>query len=151
MYKTRLGHTHLKVRDLERSVRFYTTFFSLKLIERVGDRYAFLSDSEVHHEIALNQVGASAEQPHPSSVGLYHVAFEVPDKRAFALAYKKLKEAGIRAGPVDHLISWAMYFSDPDGNGLEIYCDTREDPEGAKLWQGISRPLPETKILAALE
>jgi len=41
---------------------------------------------------------------------------------------------------VDHLISWAMYFDDPDGNGLEIYWDTREEPGGQKLWRGHNVP-----------
>lgn len=147
MYQTQIGHAHLKVRDLDRSIAFYTRFFSLKLVERVGDLYAFLSGGGLHHEIALQNAGPNAPQPIPSGTGLYHVAFEVPDRRSFALAYKTLAEADVPVATVDHLISWAMYFDDPDGNGLEIYWDTRNEPGGEKLWHGNNVPLPPEKIL----
>ena len=87
-YQTKIGHAHLKVRDLDRSIEFYTHFFDLKLVERVGDQYAFLTGGEFHHEIALQNVGPGAPQPQPHGTGLYHVAFEVPDRRSFALAYR---------------------------------------------------------------
>jgi len=150
MYPTKIAHAHLKVRDLDRAIEFYTRCFNLKLIERVGDQYAFLSGGDVHHEIALQNVGPHAPQPYPHGTGLYHIAFEVPDRRSLALAYQSLVEAGVSVAPVDHLISWALYFNDPDGNGLEIYWDTRDEPNGAKLWRGRNVPLPEEKILAAL-
>jgi len=150
-YKTKIGHAHLKVRNLERSIDFYTGFFDLQIVERVGDHYVFLSGGNFHHEIALQHVGNHAPQPPVSGTGLYHVAFEVPDKRSFALAYKTLTDADVQVGPVDHLISWAMYFDDPDGNGLEIYWDTRREPHGKRLWHGQNIPLPAEKILAALE
>jgi len=149
-YRTKIGHAHLKVRDLDRAIEFYTRFFSLNLVERVGDLYAFLTGGEFHHEIALQNVGPDAPQPHPAGTGLYHIAFEAPDRRSLALAYKKLTEAGIRVAPVDHLISWAIYFDDPDGNGLEIYWDTRDEPGGEKLWRGRNVPLPEEKLIAVL-
>jgi len=150
-YKTKIGHAHIKVRDLDRSIQFYTKFFSLKFVERVGDHYAFLTDSDFHHEIALQRVGPDAPQPPTEGTGLYHVAFEVPDQRSFALAYQALTQAGVRVGPVDHLISWAMYFDDPDGNGLEIYWDTRNQPGGQQLWRGQNIPLSPEKILAVLD
>jgi catechol 2,3-dioxygenase len=151
MYQTRIGHAHLKVRDLDCSIAFYTRFFSLKLVERVGNHYAFLSGGEFHHEIALQHMGPDAPEPNPYGVGLYHVAFEVPDRRSMALAYQALTEAGVRVALVDHLISWAMYFDDPDGNGLEIYWDTRTEPGGEKLWRGRNVELPAEKLLAALK
>ncbi|MBI5667240.1 MAG: VOC family protein [Chloroflexi bacterium] len=149
-YHTRLGHAHLKVRDLNRSTAFYTRYFNLRVIEQVAGQYAFLSGGELHHEIALQARGVNAPAQHPYGVGLYHVAFEVPDKQAFAQAYQLLRGDGVDVAAVDHLISWAMYFDDPDGNGLEIYCDTRREPDSATLWHGVNRPLPEAVILAAL-
>lgn len=149
-YHTRIGHAHLKVRDLNRSTTFYTRYFDLKIVEQVAGQYAFLSGGELHHEIALQARGMNAPSQHPYGVGLYHVAFEVPDKRAFAQAYQLLRGDGVEVAAVDHLISWAMYFDDPDGNGLEIYCDTRREPDGATLWHGMNRPLPDSVILAAL-
>jgi len=149
-YATQIGHAHLKVRDLDRAIAFYTRFFSLALVERVGEQYAFLSGGGFHHEIALQNVGSGAPQPPKHGVGLYHVAFEVPDAKSFAQAYQTLAGAQVDVATVDHLISWAMYFDDPDGNGLEIYWDTRLEPGGKKLWEGINVPLPPEKILAHL-
>ncbi|MBI4542091.1 MAG: VOC family protein [Gemmatimonadetes bacterium] len=141
MYTTKLGHAHLKVRDLDRAIAFYREVFRLEVTEVVAGRYAFLSGGPLHHEIALQELGPGAPQPPPHATGLYHVAFEVPDKRSFALAYRKLADAGVSVAVVDHLISWAMYFADPDGNGLEIYADTRADGAGRARWHGENRPL----------
>ena len=149
-YHTRIGHAHLKVRNLERAIDFYTRYFNLSVVEQVANQYVFLSGGDLHHEIALQAVGEDAPSPHPYAIGLYHIAFEVPDKRSFALAYKTLRDDGVDVGAVDHLISWAMYFPDPDGNGLEIYVDTRHEPDGASLWKGINVPLEDEKIFAAL-
>ena len=149
-YKTKIGHAHLKVRDLQRSIDFYTRFLGLNVTEVVGNHYAFLTGGTFHHEIALQNVGPDAPRSPARGTGLYHVAFEVPDKRSFALAYRALSEAGIPVAAVDHFISWAMYFDDPDGNGLEIYWDTREQPGGRQFWHGDNAPLEDETILAAL-
>jgi catechol 2,3-dioxygenase len=150
-YQTKIGHAHLKVRDLDRATAFYTHFFSLQFVERVGDQYVFLSGGEMHHEVALQNVGAYAPIPPREGTGLYHVAFEVPDKPSFAKAYKLLTEAGIEVALVDHCISWAMYFDDPDGNGLEIYWDARHEPDGVQHWRGINLPLEGEDVLVVLE
>lgn len=145
-YSTVIGHVHLKVRDLSRAIDFYTRYFNLTITEQFGDQMVFLSGGDLHHEVALQARGPHAPAPRPDGVGLYHVAFEVPDKAAFAQAYALLREDGIPVGPVDHIISWAMYFNDPDGNGLEIYVDTRRDTDGAPAWQGSNRPLTDAMI-----
>jgi catechol 2,3-dioxygenase len=149
-FKTKIGHAHLKVRDIKRSIDFYVNFLGLNVTEVVGNHYAFLTAGTYHHDIALQNVGSDAPKPLARGTGLYHIAFEVPDKRSFALAYRALQEAGISAVAVDHYISWAMYFDDPDGNGLEIYCDTRTQPGGRQLWHGDNAPLEKETILAAL-
>jgi catechol 2,3-dioxygenase len=149
-YMTKIGHAHLKVRDLQRSVDFYSRYLGLHETERVGDAYAFLTTGSYHHEIALQRVGPNAPEPPADGTGLYHVAFEVPDRHSFAAAYQTLTEAGIAVATVDHFISWAMYFDDPDGNGLEIYSDSRALPEGRALWHGENAPLDRETIFAAL-
>lgn len=150
MYPTKIGHAHLKVRDLSRAIAFYTRFFDLKVTEQVADQYVFLTGGSFHHEIALQNVGAQAPGPYSYGTGLYHIAFEVPDRQSLALAYQALTQADVTVATVDHLISWAIYFEDPDGNGLEIYWDTRGEPCGQQLWRGRNVPLSEAKILAAL-
>ncbi|MEL6269680.1 MAG: VOC family protein [Chloroflexota bacterium] len=151
-YTTKIGHAHLKVRDVKRAEAFYTTYFDLNVTERVGDQFIFLSGGEFHHEIALQGLGEGAPEPNAYGVGLYHVAFEVPDKTAFAQAYRALRDGGVDVGAVDHVgISWAMYFNDPDGNGLEIYVDTRHEYESGTLWLGRNRRLTDAQINTELE
>ncbi len=136
---------NLKVRDPERSARFYRDLLGFGVRERVRDEYVFMSD--VHHELALKRVGGDAPAPRADGVGLYHVAFEVPDRPAFVAAYRKLERAGVAVRAVYHGISWAMYLADPDGNTVEIYRDTRSEPGGRDRWGGDSRPLGREQIL----
>ena len=139
----RIAHVHLKIRDMDRSVAFYENFLDLKITENLNDSSVFMSAGEMHHELALQVVGERAALPGRHDVGLYHVAFEVPNKDALTEVYKKLKKAGVKVYPVDHRISWAIYFNDPDGNGLEVYWDTRRNRHGVDRWEGRDRPLTE--------
>lgn len=141
-----LGHVHLKVRDIGRAVAFYTRYLGLVVTERIGDHYVFLSASARHHDLALQNIGPDARPPERYTTGLYHVAFEVPDKRALVDAYLNLIQDGCEVRAVDHGISWALYFTDPDGNGLEIYYDTRGEVGGTEMWQGRTRPLAEVLL-----
>lgn len=145
-----IGHAHLKVRNLERSIDFYTQFLDLTIREQVDNRWAFLSGTDVHHELALQEVGADAPLPSRWHVGLFHIAFEVPTRMALARYFHRLVERDVPVVAVDHRISWAVYFGDPDGNGLELYCDTRGDDDGAERWEGVDRPLSAERLLAAL-
>lgn len=146
-----IGHVHIKVRDLEAATDFYTRFFGLQVTERVGNSHVFLTAGEMHHDLALQYVGPNAPLPERHAVGLYHTAFEVADKRAFAETYRQLTQAGIPVAATDHRISWALYLADPSGNGVEIYCDTRSDPDGVSTWQGVDRSLTEAQIIAELD
>lgn len=133
MTRTRLGHVHLKVRDVERAVAFYEAVVGLGLRERYGT-YAFLAFGDRHHDLAVQGVGEDAPGP-ARGVGLYHVAFEVPDAAALARVHERLRERGVDVTPVDHGISEALYFEDPDGNGVEIYRDTRGENDQNE-WDG---------------
>jgi catechol 2,3-dioxygenase len=131
-----LGHVHLKVRDLDRAVAFYCEVFDLDVAETQG-RFAFLSWGEHHHDVALQAVGADVPDA-GRGVGLYHAAVEVDSGDALADVYDRLCERGVSSTPVDHGISKALYFSDPAGNGLEAYVDTREDRD-VEEWDGRNR------------
>src|SRR5258707_3268377 len=120
-YSAKIGHAHLKVRDLQRSVDFYTRFLGLHVTEQVDNAYVFLTGGALHHEIALQNVGSNAPHPPAHGTGLYHVAFEVPDKRSFVGAYRTLTAARISEATVDQYISWAIYFDDPHGTVTDIY------------------------------
>lgn len=148
----KIGHIRLKVNDLERAVQFFTRFLHMKQVERAGDEYAFLSGGDPHHELALRRISGDARAPRPPDApGFDHVAFEVPSKREFARSYLELSEAGIAARPIDNGISWSLYFSDPEGNQLEVFCDTRREPGGRMLWEGGAIELAPEAIMAALD
>jgi len=138
-----LGHVHLRVRDVERAVAFYTDVFELDVNDRHGP-FAFLTFGDHHHDIALQEVDSDAAGPR-SGVGLYHAAFEVEDRDALGRIYETLDEHGVRVDPIDHGISEALYFDDPAGNGLEAYRDTRAENDRTE-WQGTNEPLDPTSL-----
>lgn len=121
----RIGHVHLKVADLERSLRFYCGVLGFELMQRFGDRAAFVSAGGYHHHIGLNTWhSAGGKPPPPGSTGLYHFAILYPSRTALADALRRLREANVPLdGASDHGVSEALYLRDPDGNGLELYRD----------------------------
>jgi catechol 2,3-dioxygenase len=122
--RTDIGHVHLKVSDLERSIRFYRDVLGFELKQQMGDEAAFLSAGGYHHHIGLNTWQSKGGfPPPPGTTGLFHFAIRFPDRPALARTLKRVLEAGIRVGASDHGVSEAIYFADPDGNGIEIYRD----------------------------
>ena len=133
----RIGHVHLKVADLDRSLAFYCGVLGFELMQRYGSQAAFVSAGGYHHHIGLNTwESQGGSPPPPGTTGLYHVAILYPTRAALADALHRLAEAGIPLqGASDHGVSEALYLSDPDGNGIELYVDRPEDqwprtPEG---------------------
>jgi catechol 2,3-dioxygenase len=125
---TRVGHVHLKVADLERAIGFYSGLLGFALTTRYGTQAAFLAAGGYHHHIGLNtweSKGGTA--PPPGHTGLYHSAFLFPDRKALAAVLKRLVEAEYPLdGASDHGVSEAIYLTDPDGNGVELYRDRPE-------------------------
>lgn len=120
-----IGHVHLKVADIERSLAFYVDVLGFELQQRIGDAAAFISAGNYHHHIGLNTWESRGGSPPPhGSTGLYHTAIRYPDRAQLADALRRLVEAGIPlTGASDHGVSEAMYLNDPDGNGVELYRD----------------------------
>ena len=123
--ETRIGHVHLKVADLERSVKFYKEILGFELMARMGNSAAFLSAGGYHHHIGLNTwESANGNPPPQGSTGLYHFAILVSSRKELARVFKRLKEKNYPIeGASDHGVSEALYLHDPDGNGIEIYAD----------------------------
>lgn len=126
---TRIGHVHLKVADLDRSIQFYQNVMGLNVTQRYGDQAAFLSAGGYHHHIGLNTWFSKGSSPVPKrSAGLFHVAFVYPDRKSLAEIFQNALYAGVEIeGAADHGVSEALYFSDPDENGIEIYRDRPAD------------------------
>ena len=131
----RLSRVHLKVRDLTRSIPFYTSVLGLRLTEHTG-RHAFLATGTEHHSIALEEIGALSIAPWRCAMGVARVAFEVPDRVAFVAAHDRLLRFGMPIISGDNGISWVVRSEDPDGNEIEIYLDRRKAPDGTALWEG---------------
>jgi catechol 2,3-dioxygenase len=126
---TDIGHVHLKVADIDRSLGFYCDVLGFELQQRMGDQAAFVSAGGYHHHIGLNTwESRGGSPPPPGTTGLYHFAIRYPTRRALANAVRRLLDAGIRpSGATDHGVSEAIYLSDPDGNGIELYWDRPEE------------------------
>jgi catechol 2,3-dioxygenase len=124
----RVGHVHLKVADLQRALDFYCGVLGFELTQYYGDQAAFVSAGGYHHHIGLNTWESKGGPPPPlGTTGLYHVAILYPTRAALADALQRLIAAGIPLhGASDHGVSEALYLSDPDGNGIELYCDRPE-------------------------
>ncbi len=152
---TRIGHVHLKVADLDRSISFYSGVLGFPVTQRFGSSAAFLGAGGYHHHIGLNTwESAGGNPPPPGSTGLYHVAILYPTRRDLADALRRLMAAGIAlSGASDHGVSEALYLDDPDGNGVELYWDrdVSDWPVTAdgKL-QMFTRALPLQNLLAEL-
>lgn len=119
-----IGHVHLKVSDLDRAVSFYTEALGYELMTTYPGA-AFLSAGGYHHHIGLNVwQSEGGSPPGPGSTGLFHFAIRYPTRAALARALKRLVEQGVAIGGAsDHGVSEALYLSDPDGNGIELYWD----------------------------
>jgi catechol 2,3-dioxygenase len=153
--ETRIGHVHLKVADLERSLKFYRDLLGFEVTQRYGDGAVFLSAGGYHHHIGLNTWQSLGAPPAPQhSAGLYHTAILYPNRLELAKALKTLLEANYPIdGASDHGVSEAIYLRDPDQNGVELYCD--RDPADYPRDAGgnlamITAPLDLRGLLAEL-
>jgi len=150
---TRIGHVHLTVADLDRSLRFYRDALGFEVTSRYGSNAVFLSAGGYHHHIGLNTwAGRGAPPPPPGATGLYHFAILYPDRRTLAAAARRLLQAGVPLeGASDHGVSEAIYLRDPDGNGVELYRD-RPESQWHRATDGTLRmdttPLDLQKLLA---
>lgn len=123
--ETRIGHVHLKVADIQRSLGFYRDILGFEVTQRYGEEAVFLSAGGYHHHIGLNTWAGRGVPPAPrNTAGLFHLAILYPDRRELAKALKALVDAEYPLdGASDHGVSEALYLRDPDDNGVELYRD----------------------------
>jgi len=132
--QTRIGHVHLKVSNIERSLEFYRDLLGFELTAMYGTQAAFISAGGYHHHIGLNTWHSKEASPAPvDGVGLYHTAILYPTRKDLATIYKRLLKANYPlTGASDHGVSEALYLNDPDANGVELYWDRPKELWGYK-------------------
>ncbi|NWF50396.1 MAG: VOC family protein [Ignavibacteriaceae bacterium] len=123
--ETKIGHIHLTVADLDRSLKFYRDLLGFQITQWYGDSAVFLSIGGYHHHIGLNTwAGKDAVPPPSGHTGLYHFGILLPSRKDLARLVKRLYEINYPiTGASDHGVSESIYLTDPDGNGVEIYSD----------------------------
>jgi catechol 2,3-dioxygenase len=153
--QAKIGHVHLKVSDLTKSLEFYCSLLGFELISKYGEDAAFISAGGYHHHIALNTWYSKNAKPAPvKAPGLFHVAILYPGRKDLAFIYQRLMNENYPlTGVADHGVSEALYLSDPDENGLELYWDRPKeqwpvDAEG-KI-QMFTKPLDVNGLLSEL-
>ena len=135
---TRIGHVHLKVANIERSLAFYCGVLGFELQQLYGRQAAFIAAGGYHHHIGLNTwESEGGSPPPPGTTGLFHLAILYPTRADLGDALKRLAANNIALdGASDHGVSEALYLHDPDMNGVELYWDRPQDqwprnPDGA--------------------
>jgi catechol 2,3-dioxygenase len=146
----RIGHVHLTVSNLERALGFYRDVLGFEVTQRYGRGAVFLSAGGYHHHIGLNTwAGEGAPPPPPGRTGLYHAAILYPSRLELARAFRRLLDHDVPIeGAADHGVSEAIYLRDPDGNGIELYCD--RDPAAWPRVEGRLQMTTEPLDLDAL-
>ena len=123
--QSRIGHVHLKVSNLKKSLEFYCGLLGYQITTMYGTEAAFISAGGYHHHIGLNTWYSENYPPaFREGVGLFHTAILYPTRKDLATIYKRLLQEKYHiTGAADHGVSQAIYLNDPDGNGLELYWD----------------------------
>jgi len=125
----RLGHVVLKMRDLEKAKGFYRDILGMKITEERADFGVFFRFEDYHHDIAVFKVDDDAVPPEQNQVGLSHLALVTDNLESVKAMYRRLKAHDVPiVRTVDHGVTKSVYFKDPEGNELEIYCDVAEKP-----------------------
>jgi catechol 2,3-dioxygenase len=148
---THVGKVRLQVSDLDRSIAYYERVLGLRAVNR-GDASVSLTSKE-ENRILLELVEKRGVRPvpHRGLLGLYHFAVLLPDRAALGRFLSHLADIGERAGMSDHIVSEAIYLTDPDGLGIEVYADRPRD-----TWRAVerqiemaSKPLDAADVVAA--
>jgi catechol 2,3-dioxygenase len=123
----RVGHVVIKMRDLDAAKRFYRDILGMKITDEREGFGVFFRFHDYHHDIAVFKVAEDAVAPQTNQVGLAHIALVADSLDTVKAMYRRLKEHNVPiVRTVDHGITRSVYFKDPEGNELEIYCEVPE-------------------------
>ena len=147
----KVGHVVLNVRDVDQSVKFFTEALGMELMAHNQERHmAFLSFGTQHHDIALFMAPVGAER---SELGLNHIAMQIEGgEQELKELYGRLVTHGAKIdSTTDHGLTHSVYFFDPDGNRLEIFCETMDPEEGMQTMRstrGTAKPLEIEPVIS---
>ena len=123
----RVGHLVINVRDQQASTKFYTEVLGFEVSVNREGFGTFLTCGKIHHDLALFQAAPDAAPITPGALGLNHMALQVEDFETLTEYYHKLENHKIEMRTTDHSMTKSIYISDPDGNGIELFCNSQED------------------------
>jgi len=126
----RIGHLVINVKDVPASTKFYTEVLGFEVsLERPGFG-TFLTCGKVHHDLALFQAPEDAAPVTEGGLGLNHMAIQVEDFEELKDYYHRFQEyfEDSELRTVDHVMTKSIYIKDPDGNGIELFCNTFDNP-----------------------
>ena len=148
---TRLGRVRLQVADLARSIKYYERILGMRVLERGAGSATLGAQGEAAALIELSERPGATPVPKRGRLGLYHFAILLPDRAALGRFIQHLADEGEYAGMSDHLVSEAVYPTDPDGLGIEVYTDRPRSTwkhEGRQLAMAVD-PLDVADLLHA--
>ena len=126
----RVGHLVLNVKDQDASTKFYTEVLGFEIAVEQPGFGTFLTCGKIHHDLALFQAAEDAAPVTPGGLGLNHMALQVEDFDTLTQYYHRLQEFGVEIDrTTDHSMTKSIYLQDPDGNGIELFCNTKETAE----------------------
>ena len=124
----RIGHVNLRVADLDRATNFYRDVLGLTVAyygPAIGVPTVFLAFGDYHHHVALNWfIGGGEKAKSVRHNGLNHFAIVYTDESSLATAVARVLDYDVLIDDArDHGVTVSIYLRDPDGNGIELYCD----------------------------
>ena len=135
----RVGHLVLNVKNVQKSTQFYTEVLGFQVALQKKDA-TFLTCGKIHHDLALFQASPMAPPVSKGGLGLNHMALQVEDFDMLTQYYHLLKDREIIDRTTDHGMTSSIYFTDPDGNGIELFCNNQENPaEGLEVMGSTDR------------
>ncbi len=123
----RVGHLVINVRDQQASTKFYTEVLGFEVSVNREGFGTFLTCGKIHHDLALFQAAPDAAPVTAGGLGLNHMALQVEDFDILTEFYHRLEDYKIEMPTTDHSMTKSIYISDPDGNGIELFCNSQDD------------------------
>ena len=123
----RVGHLVLNVKNVQKSTQFYTEVLGFEVALQKKDA-TFLTCGKIHHDLALFQASPMAPPVSKGGLGLNHMALQVEDFDMLTKYYHVLKDRELIDRTTDHGMTSSIYLKDPDGNGIELFCNNQDNP-----------------------